>query len=448
MPSLSLRERVFKAGSWTLVGYGGAQVLRFLSNLILTRLLFPEAFGLMALMYAILTGINMLTDLGINQSIVRSARGADPAYANTAWTLQVVKGVLVALAMGAAAGPAAAHFEQAEMAQLMWGVALIALVSSFGSTSVAIATRNVDLARVTQIELVTQALGIVATVLFAWRWPSVWSLVWGNLVTALSRVLASHLLLTAGPKNRFAWDRTAVRGIFSFGGWLMLSSSITFVLGEGNRLLSASLLDMRLIGLIGLAAALNLMAWNAIQQLSSRVLFPAYAEVVRNGDRERLSRVVEKSRFTQILPSWCISVLLCFGGGFLIDFLYDPRYADAGLVLRIQAAGLMVGILSGSYAGVLWSINKVRLSTLMLAIQATLLWCGMLLGFHVGGPIGVIVGASATGWLMYPITAIVYAREGLWHPRVDLPFLAASIAVTAVMVLTTDWSAAQAWHGK
>ena len=447
MPSPSLRQRVFKAGSWTLVGYVGAQGLRFASNLVLTRLLFPEAFGLMALMYSILTGINMLTDLGLNQSIVTSARGAEPAYANTAWSLQVAKGVLVALAMVAAAGPAAAHFEQSQMAQLMWGIALIALVGSFGSTNVAIATRNVDLARLTQIELGTQALGIVATVLLAWRWPNVWSLVWGNLATCVARVVASHLLLP-GARNRFAWDRSAARGIFSFGGWIMLSSSITFLLGEGNRLLSGSLIDIRLIGFIGLAGTLNLVAWSAIQQLSSRVLFPAYAEVARSGDRERLSQVVEKSRFAQVLPSWCVSVLLCFAGGALINLLYDPRYADAGLVLRIQSAGLMVGILTGSYGGVLWSIGKVRTNTLLLGIQALLLWCGMLAGFHFGGPVGVLVGSAASAWLMYPVSAILFAREGLWHPRLDLPFLAASIAVTVLMALTTDWSPVHAWQAK
>lgn len=444
MPPLSLRQRVFKAGSWTLLGYGGGLVLRFASNLVLTRLLFPEAFGLMALMYAILTGINMLTDLGLNQSIVRSARGAEPAFANTAWTLQVAKGVMVALLMGASAGWAAEHFGQPQMASLMWGVALIALLTSFGSTKTAIATRNVELARVTQIDLVTQALGILVTIGLAWRWPSVWSLIWGNFVTSLLRVLSSHVLLP-GPMNRFAWDRSAALGIFSFGGWMMLSSTITFLLGEGSRLLSATLLDIRLIGLMGLSSALSLMAWNAIQQLSSRVLFPAYSQVARTEDRERLARVLAKSRLTQIVPAWSGSVLFCFAGPALIDLLYDPRYADAGLILRIQSAGLMFGILSGSYVGVLWAIGKVKMNTLLLAAQAGLLWSGMLFGFQIGGPIGALVGASCTGWLLYPITAIVYAKEGLWQPKIDLPFIVASSIVVTIMALTTDWTPALKW---
>src|SRR5688572_4183028 len=45
----SLRSRTIRGSAWTMGGYGAGQVLRFASNLILTRLLAPEMFGLMAL---------------------------------------------------------------------------------------------------------------------------------------------------------------------------------------------------------------------------------------------------------------------------------------------------------------------------------------------------------------------------------------------------------------
>lgn len=441
---VSLRERVFKAGGWTAAGYAASQLLRLGSNLILTRLLFPEAFGLMALMYAIMFGVNMLTDLGLSQSIVRSTRGADPAFVNTAWTLQIGKGVLVALAMWAAGGPAAAHFGQPMMDELMGGVALVALMSSFNSTKIALASRKVEAGRIVMIDLGTQVVGIVATVLLAWWKPSVWALVWGNLIAAGAKVLASHALLH-GPANRLAWDSAAARSIFSFGGWIMLSSAVTFLSGEGSRLLAASLLDIRLIGLMVLSSSLNLMAWQAIQQLSSYVLFPAYSEVVRAQDPARLSRVVEKSRLTQIAPAWTLSMLICFLGPWLIEVLYDERYSDAGLILQIQAAGLMISILNGSYTGVLWAMGKVGLSTGLLAMQTAINWGGMLLGMYLLGPLGVIVGGAATGWLMYPVTARVFSRLGLWHPRIDLPVMLASLLVYAAMASTMDWSVGLAW---
>ena len=44
----SLRSRMLRAAGWLVGGNISSQALRLLSNLILTRLLLPEAFGLVA----------------------------------------------------------------------------------------------------------------------------------------------------------------------------------------------------------------------------------------------------------------------------------------------------------------------------------------------------------------------------------------------------------------
>ena len=50
-PTTSTRDLALRGAAWTVMGFGGAQVLRFTFNLILTHLLFPELFGLMALVF-------------------------------------------------------------------------------------------------------------------------------------------------------------------------------------------------------------------------------------------------------------------------------------------------------------------------------------------------------------------------------------------------------------
>jgi O-antigen/teichoic acid export membrane protein len=443
LPKGTLKQRVMRAGGWTAAGYGANQLIRFGSNLLMTRLLFPEAFGLMAIVQAVITGVTLLSDLGIGQSIVRHARGTEPSYMNTAWTIQILKGVLISLAICAVAFPVAAAYGQPLLGPLLLVAALAALIGGFNSTKIALASRNVDAMRVTAIDVGSLTLGILSSLAFALHDPSPWALVWGNVIGALAKMLASHYVLK-GPLNRLAWDKEVAHSIFSFGAWVLLSSALTFLTGEGNRLILAALLDVRLLGLLGLAGTINLVLWQAVRQVSARVLFPAYAEVVRT-DPKRLSGVVERARWMQVAPGWMLALVFALSGPQIIRFLYDPRYADAGIILQFQALSLMVTMLIGSYAGVLWAIDKMRLSTAMLAVQIVVQVAGMFVGAWLFGKGGVIIGFAAAAWLLYPVHAIVYWRLGLWHWRIDVPVVVASLLATTWVAATADWNAIRAW---
>lgn len=100
-----LRQRAMRGAVISLGGTAGHQVMRLLSNLALTRLLFPEAFGLMALMQTFMIGLQMFSDIGLRPSIIQNPRGEEPDFLNTAWTLQVARGVVLWLGACALAWP-------------------------------------------------------------------------------------------------------------------------------------------------------------------------------------------------------------------------------------------------------------------------------------------------------------------------------------------------------
>ncbi|MBA3597207.1 MAG: oligosaccharide flippase family protein [Methylibium sp.] len=441
--TLSLKLRTFRAAGWTVGGHAASQLLRFGSNLILTRLLFPEVFGLMAIIQAVMMGVAMLSDIGVTQSIIRSNRAHDERFMNTAWTIQIAKGVFMWLVLCLIAAPLAAAYDEPLLAWMLPVAGLAAVISGFYSTNGAMASRNIDAKRITFISIGGHILTVMATVLLAWYDPTPWALVWGNLIGASVQMLASHVLLP-GARNRFAWERQSARDIISFGGAVLLSSSLTFFAGEGNKLVAGLLLDMRMLGLLGLASTLNLVIWSAIQLVGSRVLYPAYSEVMRT-EPARLSSIVERSRLVQVLPTWSAALFFAVFGRQVIEFLYDPRYADAGVILQIQALGLMAGVLSMSYTGVLWAAGKIGLSTALLAAQGVLQIGGMFVGSQIAGQFGVLVGIALSGVLMYPITAAVYARQELFHAKVDVPVILASIAAAVGVVLSNDWTGARAW---
>src|SRR3982751_4883712 len=85
---------------WLTASYGTVPLPRLRNNVILARLLAPPILGLMALVNAIRTGVELLSDVGIMQNIISSPRGEDPLFYDTAWTLQALRGlVLAALCM-------------------------------------------------------------------------------------------------------------------------------------------------------------------------------------------------------------------------------------------------------------------------------------------------------------------------------------------------------------
>jgi O-antigen/teichoic acid export membrane protein len=101
----ALRHRAVGGSVWTLVGFGTSNALRLVSNVLLARLLFPEAFGLMAMVHVFIQGLWLFTDIGVGPAIVQSKRGDDRDYLDTAWTIQALRGMALTLVSFAIAWP-------------------------------------------------------------------------------------------------------------------------------------------------------------------------------------------------------------------------------------------------------------------------------------------------------------------------------------------------------
>lgn len=427
---LSFRQRVLYSGSWTMVGYGVSQVLRLGGNLILTRLLFPEAFGMMAIINVACYGMTVLVDMGLGQSIVQNERGNDPEFVNTAWTLQIILGFLIWFGLSALALPIATLYSVPQLAIMLPVVGLGSTISGFNSTKLYTAQRNLEAKSVTLIEVGSYAIGLICTIYLAWLQKSVWSLVWGGLITSALKMFASHIGLH-GIKNSFAWEKDAFRHLIRFGRWIMWSSMFSFLSAEGARMLIGAVLDMRQLALFTLASTMSLMFWQAILQLASRVFFPAYAEVYRNNPRNLIT-ILFKSRLAITMPSWGLAVLFVFMGTQLMGLLYDSRYHDSGTMLEILAAGSLVGCVWGSYTGILLAMGKVATMTMLTVSQIIFQIGGMMIGYYYGGSMGLVIGISSSSWAMYPVQAFVMYRNGIWQPKLDLPFVAASFVVVVL----------------
>lgn len=426
----SLRQLAVSSGIWTIAGFSAEHGLRLVSNLVLTRLLFPEAFGLMALVNVVRQGLELLSDMGITASVIRSDRGDEPHFLNTAWTLQIVRGFVLWVVTYLLAWPIAQIYDEPILMKLLPVAAATSVILGFRSTNFVTAQRHLALGRRTLLELGSQVGNVLVTIALAWWTRSVWALVLGGLVGPVLVAMLSHRVLP-GVKNRIQWDEAAWREMVHFGKWILVATLATYFCGQGLRLLQGLLVDTETLGLIYIAGMLAGSIGQLINNLGQKVLFPTYAQIWQTRP-EDLSSTIFRARVWLLglcLPAF--STLILFGPE-VIELLYDSRYQRAGICTSLIAVNGAVASITLPYGIALLAFGDSKKHAVIQTVNAGLRVVGACVGFYIAGVIGMLGALATTGLVIYPLRAMVARQYGVWHGRFDL---AAGLMVGAISLV-------------
>lgn len=424
----SLKKLAIRGAAWSFLGYGASQVIRFGSNLVLSRLLVPEYFGLMALINVLIIGLALFSDIGIGPSIIQSKRGDDPTFLNTAWTIQVFRGITLWLCACIAAWPFAQFYNEPKLVWIIPVASLSAIVAGFNSTSLFTANRNLELGRLTVIEIAAQTGSTTVMVTWALITPSVWALVAGGMTASSIKMLSSHFWLT-GIKHRLTWDQKSAQSLFRFGRWIFISTMMTFFINQSDRLILGKFMSLSTLGVYSYAYQIAQVVEQIYQRIKQQVLFPIYSKLNYLHPKELRGRV-KKVRLTLMAALLPILWFLIILGPNIIDFLFDPRYKDAGWMLQILAAGWIVPMATDIGPFYLAYGNSFLMMQI-LAIRSILLLGGMIVGGTLAGNTGLICGIAFSQVLLYPFQVLVYRRYSLWIPELDALGVLGSVAVIA-----------------
>lgn len=332
--SFSLRRRVQTGGAVIMGGFGAGQILRLLSNLILTRLLAPEAFGLMAIAVSINIWSVMLTDIGITTSVIRSPNSEKPDFLHTAWTMQILRNLLIWVIICAASLailylsstsliPPESIFANPLLPWVMAGIGLQLPVSGLTSINHSMAERRLTMKRVVALEVGAQVFTMAITIGFALTGFGVWSLVIGSVAGAALRSALSHIVFP-GPRMALRFVREHFDEIFGFGKWLIIASFFGFVLNRGDQLLFGWMMESEPFSLYAVASIWIVAAMTVIQTVISRVFLPMFSEIIRE-QPETLRDIYQKLR---LLVDGAV-VIMALGAFFLAEPVFALIYPES-----------------------------------------------------------------------------------------------------------------------
>lgn len=412
-----------------LVGHLLSQLIRLGGNLVLTRLLAPDMFGLMVIVQVMLMGVQMLSDLGLGQSIIQSKKGEEPEFINTAWTLQVTRGwvlwliiclLAVLLWCANASGYVSLNHVYAHplLPWLMVTVGISAIISGYNSTAIYQVNRNLMLGRLTVINLVAQSVALLSILLIAWRYETIWALVIGSLIASFFDMLGSHKFLP-GIKNKLHWDRSALRELLHFGKWIFLSSAIGFIATQGDRLILGGLLSIEMLGIYSIAFMLSNIPVTIVSQLSHKVLFPNFSRINRESPKE-LKASLSRSKLWLGLLVLPITGVLMNWGQFVVDFLYDERYAEAGWIMNILLLGVVTGCMLIPNSLVMMAKGLPQYSTISAALRATFLFLVIPKMFNSFGVEKMMLAIGLSGFVNIPVMWFALIRHKLFSLKIEI----------------------------
>ena len=428
----SLKARSLRTTALAVASLGGENILRLASNLILTRILFPEVFGLMALVQLFLTGLKMFSDTGIRQAIIQNPRGEEPDFLNTAWTAQIIRGVILWACTCALALPAAALYGEPLLAQILPVAAFSLVISGFMTTKVLTNNRNLTIGQQTITQLSVKTIEIIISVTLAWWLQSVWALVIGNLASSFLSLLANHRFLP-GQTNRLHWDWEIARELFGFGKFIFLSTAVTFVTTNGDRAILGAYISLAELGVYNIGYFLGALPLLVYQAVMGRVVFPYYRLKPIAGNLENKRKIFQVRRL--VIASGLLGTFIMSASGIaLIDLLYDSRYALAGPVVVVLSLSLVPRLVLNSYGAIFMSSGDTRqvfyLSASTAAVQTVL----MFVGVTWLGILGVMIAPGLAIMITYPFRIRAVRRHNAWDPLADAVLLSAGYLINGFFI--------------
>jgi len=224
-----------RGGGWAMGGpCPSVRAIRLASNLLMTRLLVPEAFGLMAIVIVLMIGNSRCSRTSVyprTSSAGPRGRGFPVFLKHGPWTLQILRGLAIWVPGDLVCRGRcrfAHHFGWMKPGTvyadplLPWVISvysLTAVIQGFGSTKLAVARRRMRMRPITEKRRSRANWSRWSSTVGPRPWwtHSIWALVAGSLVSSVSGCLLGHWLLPGPTRQAWLGTRRRWRELLGFG---------------------------------------------------------------------------------------------------------------------------------------------------------------------------------------------------------------------------------------
>ena len=287
--------------------------------------------------------LETFTQTGFQAALIQR-RGGTEKYLDTAWTVQAIRGLVLAIALFALAPTVGRFFEEPRASSLLRLMCLSVALSGFANIGIIYFRKDLQFHKQVLFTTGSAVVRLAVGVVLAYYLRSVWALVWAGLAHAAISCLLSYVLHPFRP--RVSLKPTQVADLFRFGRWLLGSSIVIFMASQGDKAFIGKVLGVAALGIYQLAFRLCNLVAGEITHTTSAVVFPAYSKI--HLDKERLRRAYHRVLRSILLLAVPMAAGIAFFAPELITLTLGEKWAAAIPLVPILAAQALIRALAAT----------------------------------------------------------------------------------------------------
>jgi lipopolysaccharide exporter len=397
-----LRAKVMRGGTWLGAGSAAEQAARFARNMILTRILAPNAFGAMAIVMSCSSIIGTLTDVGQRAAVIQNPRGREKAYLNAGWWMGMGRAVCMYGIIFVAA-PFVGHFYgNAELCGLLRVALLSTLFEGAMSPRSILPEKEMRFGRWMVISNGGAICGVITTVILSFYIRDVWALAIGACSENFFRCVLSYMLCPGLPS--LGWDRRVVRDLYKFSRAVVGLSFLNLIFSRTDIFVMGKLYSTTTLGLYTMGVMLVQTPSSFLTKMMGQILFPSFAHV--QDDKERINRILIETTSWLILfglPG-VVAIYLCAHS--LLTVIYGARYVAAAGPLAVAAVVVFLNVLNAAITCVFNGIGLPALHRRAVAASAVVMLIAIYPACRLLGVVGGQVAALLAIILSYVLQVV------------------------------------------
>lgn len=426
--------RAIAKGAGLMIGLRLAdRIISVASFSILARLLRPDDYGVFALALSVVAIIGTAGNWGFDSALIQH-RGLDRRRYDTAWTLRLLAGAVVAGLLCIAAMPTARIFAEPRIEPALYWLALGSFIADLENIGTVDFLKALDYRRELVYRLAIRMMLATMTVLLAYAWPSYWALVAGNVVGNAAMVALSYRVHPYRPR----WSLSRFDSLLRFTRWVFLRNIFQAMNDNIANVTLGRLVGVAALSYFTFARELSTVVTTDLYAPVRRALFPAYASV--NDDIAALKRLTVESTALMILIGLPLSAGLAVVAPDVVRVLLGDRWLAVIPLLQTLAIAACIG--SGiSGAPVLFvAIGRPDTAAKLAGFRLVVLASLLVIGASMAGTIGAAWAMVATAGITLVVNwRLVGQHLALSHREMrhafSRPFIASGFMALAVLSL-------------